>query len=85
MCGKPQPKISWMIGDESFNETVQLINEEQHQYKYSFKKKISSKMCGKNIFYQATGFQGRNVNGTSLILIKDCKFNLIEKIIFSHW
>ena len=35
LCGKPQPTISWMFGDQSFNGTVNLTKADQHQYTYS--------------------------------------------------
>ena len=80
MCGKPQPMISWMVGDQSFNGTVNLTNADQHQYTYSFKQKITSDMCGKNISYQATGFHNIS-GGSSLILLKNCK-SIISTDIF---
>ena len=61
-----------MIGDQSFNGTFDLSKADQRQYIYSFKQRITSDMCGKNISYQATGLQ--NVSGSSLILFKNCKF-----------
>ena len=67
MCGKPQPIISWMVDHQSFNGTVNSTKADQHQYTYSFKRTITSDMCGKNISYQATGFH--NVSGSSLILL----------------
>ena len=72
MCGKPQPIVSWMIGDQSFNGTVDTTKADQHQYTYSFEQRITSDMCGKKISYQVTGFQ--NVSGSSLILLNNCKF-----------
>ena len=74
LCGKPQPTISWMVGDQSFNGTVNSTKADQHQYTYSFKRTITSDMCGKKISYKATGFH--NVSGSSLILLKICKFTL---------
>ena len=77
MCGKPQPTMSWMVGDQSFNGTVDSTKADQHQYTYSFKKTITdTNMCGKNISYQATGFH--IVSGSSLILLKSCKFMFIS-------
>ena len=55
LCGKPQPTVSWMVGDQSFNGFVNLTKADQHQYTYSFKRTMTSDMCGKNISYQATG------------------------------
>ena len=72
LCGKPQPTMSWMVGDQSFNGTVDSTKADQHQYTYSFKRTITSDMCGKNISYNATGFH--NVSGSSLILFGNCKF-----------
>ena len=77
MCGKPQPIVSWFVGDQSFNGTVNTTKADQHQYTYSFKQAITSDMCGKNISYQATGFQGSQVSGSSLILLKECKFTIL--------
>ena len=67
-CGKPQPIVSWMIGDQSFNGTVELTKADQHLYTYSFKLRITSDMSGRAISYQATGF--RNISGSSLIILK---------------
>ena len=64
--------MSWMVGGQSFNGTVDVTKADQHQYTYSFKRTITSSMCGKTISYQATGFH--NVSGSSLILLKNCKF-----------
>ena len=67
-----------MVGDQSFNGNVDSTKADQHQYTYSFKHKITSDMCGKNISYQATGFH--NVSGSSLILLKECKFIFISAL-----
>ena len=75
LCGKPKPTISWMVGDQSFNGSVNTTKADQHQYTYFFKKTITSDMCGKYISYQATGFH--NVSGSSLILLKECKFTIL--------
>ena len=64
-----------MVGDQSFNGTVDSTKANQHQYTYSFKQTITSDMCGKYISYQATGFH--NVSGSSLILLKKCKFRIV--------
>ena len=61
--------VSWMIGDQSFNGTVDLTKAGQYQYTYSFKQRISFDMCGRYISYQAKGF--RNISGSSLILLKN--------------
>ena len=74
LCGKPKPTISWMAGDQSFKGNVDLTKADQHQYTYSFKRTITSDMCGKNISYQATGFH--YVSGSPLILLKKCKFTI---------
>ena len=79
LCGKPQPTMSWMVGDQSFNGTVDLNKADQHQYTYSFKGKVTSDMCGKNISYQATGFQNKMVTGSSFILMRKCKCSLFFK------
>ena len=81
LCGKPQPTMSWMVGDQSFNGTVDLTKADQHQYTYSFKRTITSDLCGKNISYQATGFH--NISGSSLILLKKCKFIVLYFFLLS--
>ena len=63
--------VNWMVGDQSFNGTIDLTKADQHQYTYSFKQRITSDMCGKSIFYQATAFQ--MISSSSLILLKRCK------------
>ena len=45
LCGNPQPKILWMVADESFNGSVVQSNAGQHQYMYSFRKEIDLEMC----------------------------------------
>ena len=60
-----------MVGDQSFNGNVDSTKADQHQYTYSFKQTITSDMCGKIISNQATGF-----HGSSLILLKNCKFTI---------
>ena len=74
LCGKPQPTISWIVGDQTFDGSVVQTNADEHEYTYSFSKKMDSGMCGKTISYQATGFGNNKVNGSSLILMKNCKF-----------
>ena len=66
--------MSWIFGGQSFNGTFDLTKADQHQYTYSFKRMITSDMCGKTMSYQATGF--RNISGSSLILLKNCKFTV---------
>ena len=58
-----------MVGDQSFNGNVDSTKADQ--YTYSFKQTITSDMCGKIISNQATGF-----HGSSLILLKNCKFTI---------
>uniref|UniRef100_A0A7M5WII4 Ig-like domain-containing protein n=1 Tax=Clytia hemisphaerica TaxID=252671 RepID=A0A7M5WII4_9CNID len=70
LCGKPRPNLSWMIGDQSINGTIDSTKADQHQYTYSFKHNATSEMCGKSVSYQATGFQNNEVSGSALI-IKD--------------
>ena len=84
MCGKPQPTMSWMVGDKAFNGTVDSTKADQHQYTYSFKRKVTSDMCGKNVSYKATGFQNKMVTGSSLILMKKCKFD-VEFLTILHF
>ena len=77
LCGKPQPTISWMVGDQTFNGSVVPTNVEPHQYTYSFKKRIEPGMCGKRISYKAKGFGKNMVNGSSLILLESCELQNI--------
>ena len=74
LCGKPQPTMSWMAGDQSINGSVDLTKADQHQYTYSFKQRITSDMCGKYISYKATAFH--TVTGFSLVFLKNCKTTL---------
>ena len=74
LCGKPRPTVSWIFGGKTFNGSVVQTNADQHQYMYSFKKEIDSGMCGKKISYQTTGFGNIKVTGSSLIIIKNCKY-----------
>ena len=74
LCGKPQPMIYWMVGDQSFNGTVNLSKGDQHQYTYSFKRRITSfEICGKYLSYQAIGSQNKMIIGLSLLLMDGCK------------
>ena len=73
-CGKPQPTMSWMVDDQSFNGSVVPTNTGLHQYTYSFERKIDSGICGKNISYKAKGFGNNMVTGSSLILMDSCEF-----------
>ena len=74
LCGKPQPMIYWMVGDQSFNGTVNLSKANQYQYTYSFKRRITSfEMCGKYLSYQAIGSQNKMIIGLSLLLMDGCK------------
>ena len=66
-CGKPRANLSWMIGDQSINGSIDSTKANQHQYTYSFKQD----MCGKNVSYRATGFPNNFVNGSTLILIDE--------------
>ncbi len=74
LCGKPRPNLSWMIGDQSINGTIDSTKADQHQYTYSFKQKLTSDMCGNCISYGATGYQTNEVTGSSLIQMDKCKF-----------
>ena len=66
--------MSWMVGDQSFNGTVDLTKADQYQYTYSFKRRLSSfDMCGRNLSYQAIGLQNKKLTYSSLILMTDCK------------
>uniref|UniRef100_A0A7M5UN73 Ig-like domain-containing protein n=1 Tax=Clytia hemisphaerica TaxID=252671 RepID=A0A7M5UN73_9CNID len=71
LCGKPRPNLSWMIGDQSINGTINSTKADQHQYTYSFKQNVTSKMCGKSVSYRATAglFQNKDVSGKALIII----------------
>ena len=76
LCGKPQPTLSWIVGDQTFNGSIDQTSASKHQYTYSFSKRIDSGMCGKSISYKATGFGNNIVNGLSLILMESCKFKI---------
>ena len=73
LCGKPRPNLSWMIGDQSINSTIDSTKADQHQYTYSFKQKVTSDMCGKSILYRATGFRDNEVSGDTSIYFNKCK------------
>ena len=75
LCGKPQPIVFWMIGDQSFNGTVDITKADQHQYTYSFKRRITSDMCGRKLSYQAIGSQNRRITGSSIMLMRNCNYS----------
>ena len=72
LCGNPQPTVSWMVGDKAFNGSVDDTNASQHQYTYSFKRKIYSEMCGEIIYYRSTEL----VKGLTHILFGSCELFL---------
>ena len=74
LCGKPRPKLSWMIGNQSINGTIDSTNADQHQYTYSFKQKVTTDMCGKSVSYRGTGFQNNVVTGKALIVMDKCEY-----------
>uniref|UniRef100_A0A7M5TTZ2 Uncharacterized protein n=1 Tax=Clytia hemisphaerica TaxID=252671 RepID=A0A7M5TTZ2_9CNID len=61
LCGKPRPNLSWMIGDQSINGTIDCTKSGQNQYTYSFKHSVTLEMCGKSVSYRATGFKDNEV------------------------
>ena len=77
LCGKPRPTLSWMIGNQVFNGSVDTFNAEQHQYTYSFNKAIENfELCGKDLVYQAIGSENKIITGSAKILIDTCKLLL---------
>uniref|UniRef100_A0A7M5USD4 Uncharacterized protein n=1 Tax=Clytia hemisphaerica TaxID=252671 RepID=A0A7M5USD4_9CNID len=67
LCGKLQPILSWTIGDQSINGTIDSTKADQHQYTYSFKHNMTSEMCGESVSYREKGFQNNEVTGSALI------------------
>uniref|UniRef100_A0A7M5V1I9 Ig-like domain-containing protein n=1 Tax=Clytia hemisphaerica TaxID=252671 RepID=A0A7M5V1I9_9CNID len=69
LCGKPRPNLSWTIGDQSINGTIDSTKTDQHQYTYSFKHNVTSKMCGESVSYRATGFKDNEVGSEALVVM----------------
>uniref|UniRef100_A0A7M6DRQ6 Uncharacterized protein n=1 Tax=Clytia hemisphaerica TaxID=252671 RepID=A0A7M6DRQ6_9CNID len=69
LCGKPQPEVTWKIGDTEFNGTVGKTETDKHQYIYTLKTKLTSDMCGRKLSYVANGYH-RKRTASSMILVK---------------
>ncbi|XP_066929782.1 uncharacterized protein [Clytia hemisphaerica] len=70
LCGKPQPAVTWKIGDKEINGTVDKTETDKHQYTYTLKTKLMSDMCGRELSYVANGYH-RKRTASSMILMKD--------------
>uniref|UniRef100_A0A7M5WQG7 Uncharacterized protein n=2 Tax=Clytia hemisphaerica TaxID=252671 RepID=A0A7M5WQG7_9CNID len=58
-----------MIGDQSIKGTIDSTKTDQHQYTYSFKHNVTSKMCGESVSYRATGFKDNEVGSEALVVM----------------
>ena len=74
LCGKPYPQVTWFIGDNKLNRSVDESMKSQHQYTYSFNEKVTPDMCGKDISYEAIGYTGTKKEIVSKVLLIKCKY-----------
>lgn len=73
LCGNPRPKVTWFIGDEQLNGTVDDSMKSKHQYTYMFNQMVSSDMCGRYVQYRAVGYEEKQgVTKLSKIFINQC-------------
>uniref|UniRef100_A0A7M5UU14 Uncharacterized protein n=1 Tax=Clytia hemisphaerica TaxID=252671 RepID=A0A7M5UU14_9CNID len=84
LCGKPQPAVTWKIGDKEINGTVDKTETDKHQYTYTLKTKLMSDMCGRELSYVANGYH-RKRTASSMILMKDCKFHFFTTFTFNPY
>lgn len=67
LCGKPEPKLYWMIGNEKMNATIDRSRSNVHQYTYEIIFPAAGN-CGKKLKYVAIGYKGLNRTEESQIL-----------------